>query len=98
MNEKCGGGGPNLGLLLLIPAAMILAKGMKHRRAMWASEWGHGPGDPGREHGRHVRFGGGAPETEGRAAFQLPPRIERVLDAWHAGAHRAAEPAERATA
>ena len=97
MNEKRGGGSPNLGLLLLIPAAMILSRGVRHRRAMWASEWGAGPGAPGRGHGRHVRFGSGAPETEGRGAFQLPPMIERALDAWHAGAHQAAKPAEPAT-
>ena len=41
MNETRGGRGPNRGLLLLIPAALILAKAAKHRRqAMWESAEG----------------------------------------------------------
>ena len=41
MNEMRGGRGPNRGLLLLIPAALILAKAAKHRRqAMWESAEG----------------------------------------------------------
>ena len=43
MHERRRGGGPGLGLLLLIPAAVIIAKGASRRRAMWQSTWG-GPG------------------------------------------------------
>ena len=39
MNERHGGRGHNWGLLLLVPAAVLLAKGAKHRRAMWRSGW-----------------------------------------------------------
>ena len=38
MNETRTRGGPNVGLLLLIPAAVIVAKAASHRRAMWDSE------------------------------------------------------------
>lgn len=37
MNEKRGGRGHNWGLLLLVPAAVLLAKRAKHRRATWQS-------------------------------------------------------------
>jgi hypothetical protein len=87
MNEMRGGRGPNRGLLLLIPAALILAKAAKHRRqAMWEStEGAAGPsGDP---YGHHARFGRG--EWTGRpGAFRLPPRIESALGAWHARVHQ----------
>ena len=46
MNEMRGGRGPNRGLLLLIPAALILAKAAKHRRqAMWDSPEGAAASD-----------------------------------------------------
>ena len=46
MNEMRGGRGPNRGLLLLIPAALILAKAAKHRRqAMWESAEGRSRSD-----------------------------------------------------
>lgn len=38
MHDTGNRGGPNLGLLLLIPAAVIVAKAASHRRAMWDSE------------------------------------------------------------
>jgi hypothetical protein len=87
MNEKRDGGSPNW-KLLLIPAAVILAKGAMHRRAMWEAgptdEAGRGPG---RSHGRPRRFGGWDPEAAEPAAFRLPPRMERMLDSWHTRAH-----------
>jgi hypothetical protein len=44
MNEKRGSRGHNWGLLLLIPAAVLIAKKAKHRRAMWQSAWGAADG------------------------------------------------------
>ncbi len=35
MTDQTTSRGPNLALLLLIPAAVIVAKGVAHRRAMW---------------------------------------------------------------
>jgi len=90
MNEMRGGRGPNRGLLLLIPAALILAKVAKHRRqAMWEAAEGEagGAGGPYGHHGGLGRRGWSA----GRDGFRLPPRIESALDAWHARAHQ--EPA-----
>jgi hypothetical protein len=63
MIEKRASGGPGVGLLLLIPAAMLLAKAaMHHHRMTWD-------------------------ETADRGGPRLPPRAERMLDAWHARAH-----------
>ena len=39
MTEQTTSRGPNWTLLLLIPAAVIVAKGVAHRRAMWESGW-----------------------------------------------------------
>jgi hypothetical protein len=44
--RRRGNGGPGLGLLLLIPAAVIIAKGVSRRRAMWHSGFGPGGGQP----------------------------------------------------
>jgi hypothetical protein len=44
MHERRRGNGPGLGLLLLIPVAVIIAKGASRRRAMWHSGWA-GPGE-----------------------------------------------------
>ncbi len=96
MNETHGGGGPNRGLLLLIPAALILAKAAKHRRqAMWESAEGEGgsAGGPYGHHGRLRHRGWSA----GRDGFRLPPRIEAALDAWHARAHQETDSAEPQT-
>jgi hypothetical protein len=86
MNEKQTRGGPNLGLLLAIPAVVIIAKAVMHRRAMMESGWS-GPG--GRGYGHH-RFAGTDSEI-GPRAFRLPPRIEAALDAWHTRTHEAAD-------
>jgi hypothetical protein len=98
MNEKCGGGGPNWGLLLLVPAALILTKGAMHRRAMVESAWGPASGGAGRGYGHHARFGGGASDAEEPGAFRLPPKIEGMLDTWHTRAHQTAQPTEPPTA
>ena len=74
------------GLLLLIPAAVIIAKGARHRRAMWESGWG--ATRAGRGPHRHPAFRGGEDRAEGRGSFRLPPKIEWMLDTWHAEAHR----------
>ena len=86
MNETQTRGGPNLGLLLAIPAVVIIAKAAMHRRAMMGSGWS-GPGGRG---SHHHRFAGADGEI-GPRAFRLPPRIEAALDAWHTRTHEAAD-------
>ena len=82
MNEQRERKGPNPALLLLIPAALIIAKGASRRRAMRASAWsgpgGFGPGD--------------------RSAEGMPLWIEQKLDAWHTKAHEQTDAAEPTTA
>ena len=95
MKEKSGNRGPNLGLLLLVPAVVILAKGAMRRRAMWESGWGPA-GGPGRRHGHHAGLGAGDEQAEGRA-FRLPPKLEWMLDTWHTRAHQAADAADSTT-
>jgi hypothetical protein len=90
MNETQTRGGPNLGLLLAIPAAVIVAKAAMHRRAMMGSGW-TGPGGPGRGYGRH---GFGPDDEMGPRTFRLPPRIEAALEAWHTRTHEAADATE----
>jgi hypothetical protein len=87
MHEMRRGGGPNRGLLLLIPAALILANVAKHRRqAMWESADGEAgaAGGPRGHHGRFAQRGW----SGGRDGFRLPPKIESALDAWHTRAHQ----------
>jgi len=90
MNETHSRGGPNLGLLLLIPAAVIITKAAMHRRAMMDMGWS-GPGSAGRRYGQH-RFAGADGEP-GARSFQIPPWIESALAAWHTRAHEAPESA-----
>ena len=85
MNDRNASKGPNPALLLLIPAGLIIAKGMRHRRAMWQAEWSPS-GAAGHRHGHHGRFGA-ATEAEG-GSFHLPPKIESMLDTWHTRAHK----------
>jgi hypothetical protein len=95
MNEHRERKGPNLGLLLLIPAAVIIAKGASRRRARWESQWG-GAGSFGPRHGHHGYFGAGdRPSDEATAG--LPPKIERMLEAWHTKAHEQGQAAEPTT-
>src|SRR4051812_49538041 len=85
MNEHRERKGPGLGLLLLIPAAVIIAKGAPRRRARWESAWG-GSGGFGPRHGRHGQFGaGGGPGYGG--AVGMPPKIERMLEILHTKTH-----------
>ena len=88
MSETRTRGGPNLGLLLAIPAVVIIAKAAMHRRAMMESGWS-GPGGRGYGYGHH-RFADADGET-GPRTFRLPPRIEAALDAWHTRAHEATD-------
>ena len=88
MTETQTRGGPNLGLLLAIPAVVIIAKAAMHRRAMMESG-SSGPGGRGYGYGHH-RFAGADGET-GPRTFRLPPRIEAALDAWHTRAHEATD-------
>jgi hypothetical protein len=97
MNQQTTSRGPNWPLLLLIPAAVIIAKGAARRRAMWESGWtpdgatahrhGHG-------HGPQRRFGG----DMNAGAFRLPPKIEWMLETWHTRAHEQADSAEATNA
>jgi hypothetical protein len=96
MNETRGRNGPNWGLLLLIPAAVILVKGAMHRRTRWESAWG-ASGAAGRGYGHHGRFGAAEGASDERGAFRLPPKIESMLDTWHTRAHEAAESTEPPT-
>ena len=98
MNEHRERRGPNPALLLLIPAAVIIAKGASRRRAMRESAWG-GPGGFGPRHGHyghHGSFGPGADPSD-RSTMGIPPWIEQKLDAWHAKAHEQGEAAEPTT-
>jgi hypothetical protein len=97
MNEKPGSSSPNWGLLLLVPAAVLLAKRAKHRRAMWQSAWGPSGAAAGRGYGHHGRFGSGEGAADGYGAFRLPPKIESMLDDWHTRAHQAAKSTEPPT-
>jgi len=94
VSEKTTSGGPSVGLLLLIPAAAIVAHAaMRHHRMMWAEIGEPGAAAPYRRHRRH-RFAGPESETAARDGFRLPPRIEWMLDTWHTRAHQAAEPTD----
>src|SRR6478735_9744688 len=90
MTDQATSRGPNWTLLLLIPAAVIVAKGVAHRRAMWESGWTPEGTRPGSGHGHMRRFGG---DMEA-GSFPLPPRIEWMLDTWHTRAHAKADTAE----
>ena len=98
MNEQRRGGS-HKALLLLIPAAVIIAKGASRRRAMWEFESGPG-GFAG--HGPAHRHGFGGPGGPGgpagrRGERRLPPRLESMLDSWHERAHSADAAAEPTT-
>ena len=102
MNEQRERRGPNPALLLLIPAAVIIAKGASRRRAMRDAAWG-GPAGFGPRHGHHGLHGGygrfGAGEFPGdRGTAGVPPWIEQMLDAWHTKAHEQGNAPEPTTA
>ena len=88
MSDKTASRGTNWGLLLLVPAVVIVAKAAMHRRAMWESGWGP-TGAAGRGYGHHRRFSGAEGPDADSSGFRLPPKIERTLDAWHTRAHQA---------
>ena len=89
MNERCERRGPNLGLLLLIPAAVMIAKGAHRHGAMGGAAWGPGPGVGRRGHGHGSPFWRGGVEGDGPATF---------IAAWHTRAHQGTDPVETATA
>ena len=97
MNEYGRGRGPNWGLVLLVPAVVIVAKAAMRRRAMWESAWGPS-GPAGGRHGHHAPFADGEVADGAPGGFRLPPRIEWMLDTWHARAHQREEPTEPAAA
>jgi hypothetical protein len=94
MNEQAAAKSTNWKPLLLIPLAVVIAKGASRRRARWEAM---GFGLEGRRYGygRHG-FGPGHHMADG-GEFRLPPRIEAMLDAWHTHAHEKDEPAETTT-
>ena len=98
MNEQRERKGPNPALLLLIPAAVIIAKGASRRRAMRGSSWG-GPGGFGPRHGHHGRYGqfGPADGPSDSRAPGMPPWIEQMLEAWHTKAHEQGDAAAPTT-
>ena len=93
MNERPRGRG-HKGLLLLIPAAVIIAKGSRHRRAMREAGWAPG-GFAGHGHRHAYRFGGRTGDQSDE--FRLPPRIESMLESWHTRAHEPADAGESTT-
>ncbi len=94
MHEKHDGGRPHRWFLLLIPAAMLMIAKGRHRRMM--GEYGWGPAMHG--FGHRAPFGGARAEGDAPGELRLPPRIESILEAWHARAHRAADATEPPTA
>jgi hypothetical protein len=97
MSEKSNSGGPSLGLLLLIPAAALVAHAaMRHHRMMWDEIGGPESAAPYRRHGHHHLA---TPVSDAASdGFRLPPRIEWMLDTWHTRAHKAAEPTDTPSA
>jgi hypothetical protein len=86
-------GGHSAKLLLLIPAAFLVARAAaRHHQMAWDDAGEPAAVAPHRRHRRH----GFAPEGASTDAFRLPPRVERTLEAWHARAHQppAAGPAD----
>jgi hypothetical protein len=90
MNQNAASRGPNWPVLLLVPAAVIVAKAAMRRRAMFESGWA-GSEAGGGGYGHHRRFGPGRSMEGDLTGFRLPPKIERVLAAWHTRAHETAQ-------
>ena len=97
MNENRASRGPNWGLLLLIPAAVIVAKGRDASPGDVGRRVGDRAGTPPATygHGHHGRFASRTRAGGQPAAFRLPPKIEWMLDTWHTRAHESAATAER---
>ena len=83
MNEQTSQKSRNWKPLLLIPAAIIVAKAASHHRMRWDDAAGRA--GPGHRHGRR-RFGPRSWMAED-GTLQLPPQIETMLATWHAQAH-----------
>jgi hypothetical protein len=97
VSDKSTKGGPSIGLLLLVPAAAIVARAaMRHHQMLWAEAAEPGPAAPHPRHGHHGPAGPGFGATA--RDFRLPPRIEWMLETWHDRAHQAAEPPETPSA
>ena len=98
MNDKRDRGGPSVGLLLLIPAAVLAVHAAKRRhRMLWDDAADAGSPAPYSRHGRGLHAAGGWHAAD-RGEFRLPPRIEATLAAWHTRAHQADAPTEAPTA
>jgi hypothetical protein len=96
MNDNTNRGGPNVGLLLLIPAAaLVMHAARRHHQLMWDEMGGPESEAPRRRHG-HRHFAGPESDTAARDGFRLPPRIEWMLETWHTRAHQATEPTTEA--
>ena len=72
MNDNRATKGPNWRLLLLIPAAVIVAKGAMRRRAMWEGAWATDPSHP-YGHGHH---GTRARRSAGRVQAAAEDRVD----------------------
>jgi hypothetical protein len=96
MNESGSGRGPNWGLVMLVPLAVIVAKAAIHHRAIREPRWTRSAWAGG-GYGHHVGFEAGDAAPGGRAGFRLPPKIEWMLDTWHTRAHQATDPTESPT-
>lgn len=83
MNEQRERKNRNWKPLLLIPAAVIVAKTALHHRLRWESAGG--PDGPHHRHGRHGFGRRGWMAEDG--SLRLPPKIEAMLETWHARAH-----------
>jgi hypothetical protein len=70
--------------LLLIPVLVSVARHMGRQRMRWAGA------DEAVPHGRTSAMNA--------AGVRLPPRLESILDAWHAKAHVATDATEAPTA
>jgi hypothetical protein len=93
VNEKRGGGGSHRWLFLAIPATVLMAKAMHHRRMSAEQRWGPGSWAGGRR-GRHGWGGPAGAEGDATREFRLPPKIESMLNTWHIQAHQAIDSAE----
>ncbi len=90
MNEQAAPKPRNWKPLLLIPAAIIVAKAASHHRMRWDAA--AGPDGMRHRHG-HRGFGPRSWMAED-GTVQLPPKMEAVLRAWHTQAHQQDQPAE----
>jgi hypothetical protein len=92
MNRNVKAVEPQLGLLLLVPAAVLLAKrGKASPGDVAVLAWVRRGRRPGVGTVITGASGVGEGTADGYGAFRLPPKIESMLDNWHTRAHQAAD-------